>query len=314
MEPGFQQARNCSERQHCVRLQVLILCLHGSCVFDLAVSFIRAAGVHEVSERDASLTPHVLSCRIGEGWSDKKSICNKFVQNSPVTCLVWPRGREDVVFGLSDGKVKLGQLKTNKPLTMYAHPDSSYVVSLASSPDGHAVISGHLDGSIYRFTFPSDDGSHGQGIGHVQLATHSCVPYALGWGNAIAAAGNDNRVRVRGCIAAGLRSAGGLWARGAQGTECSLCVISRVGVKEYRYYKDDKSPPSTCMHKPPPLPPPLAHTFPLYLPPSLPLCTSPPSLPTCTSAPSLSPPPSLPLHLHRGGSTNPQMAAPLRDC
>ena len=111
-----------------------------------------------------------------------------------MTCLVWPKGREDIVFACANGKVKLGRLQGNKPGTMYTHPDSSYVVSLACSPDGHAVISGHLDGSIYRFMFPSDDGSHGQGIGHVQLTTHSCVPYALGWGNAIAAAGNDNRV------------------------------------------------------------------------------------------------------------------------
>ncbi|GAX77698.1 hypothetical protein CEUSTIGMA_g5141.t1 [Chlamydomonas eustigma] len=136
----------------------------------------------------------VFVYRIGEAWTDKKSICNKFPQSTPVTSLIWPRGREDVVFGLSDGKVKLGQLKTNKPLTMYAHPEGSYVVSLASSPDGHAIISGHLDGSVYKFTFPSEDGSHSQGIGHVQLITHSCVPYALGWGNAIAMAGNDCRV------------------------------------------------------------------------------------------------------------------------
>lgn len=62
------------------------------------------------------------------------------LQSSPVTCLTWPRGREDVVFGLSDGKVKLGMLKTNKPYTMYTHPDNSYVVSLASSPNGQAVV------------------------------------------------------------------------------------------------------------------------------------------------------------------------------
>ncbi len=131
--------------------------------------------------------------RIGEAWADKKSICNKFLQNVAITCLVWPRGREDVVFGLADGKVKLGMLKTNKTYTMYAHPEGSYVVSLAASPNGGAIISGHLDGSIWRFTFPADEGSGG--LGHVQLSTHSCVPYALGWGNAIAAAGNDNRVR-----------------------------------------------------------------------------------------------------------------------
>jgi hypothetical protein len=39
--------------------------------------------------------------RLGEQWTDKKSICNKFLQSSPITCLIWPRGREDVVFGLA---------------------------------------------------------------------------------------------------------------------------------------------------------------------------------------------------------------------
>ena len=58
-------------------------------------------------------------------------------------------------------------LKTNKPYTMYTHPDNSYVVSLASSPSGLAVVSGHLDGSLWRFTFPADEGSGG--LGHVQV-------------------------------------------------------------------------------------------------------------------------------------------------
>lgn len=49
-------------------------------------------------------------------------------------------------------------LKTNKPYSLYGHPEGSYVVSLAASPDGKAIISGHLDGSIYRFTFPADEG------------------------------------------------------------------------------------------------------------------------------------------------------------
>ncbi len=31
----------------------------------------------------------------------------------------------------------------------------------------------------------------------VQLVQHPCVPYALGWGACVGAAGNDNRVRVR---------------------------------------------------------------------------------------------------------------------
>lgn len=35
---------------------------------------------------------------------DKKVICNKFVQQSAVTCLIWPPD-QPIVFGLADGKV-----------------------------------------------------------------------------------------------------------------------------------------------------------------------------------------------------------------
>ena len=36
--------------------------------------------------------------------SDKKVICNKFVQQSAVTCLVWPPD-QPIIYGLADGKV-----------------------------------------------------------------------------------------------------------------------------------------------------------------------------------------------------------------
>lgn len=133
---------------------------------------------------------HFHFCR-----GEKKSICNKFPQNSSVTCLTWPAGREgDVIFGLADGKVKArapfplysfpatllpprcacravrrsahaglraalppasppqtGQLRTNKSAVKYAHPDSAYVVSVASKPDGSSVVSGHIDGATRSF-------------------------------------------------------------------------------------------------------------------------------------------------------------------
>jgi intraflagellar transport protein 172 len=131
--------------------------------------------------------------RLGTDWSEKKSICNKFVQSGPVTCICWPaQHHNEVVLGLADGKVKLGMLKTNKTYNMYAHPEGSYVVSVASSSSGGAVISGHIDGSIYKFTFPDQEG--GQGLGHCKLLQHSCTPYALAWGSSICAAGNDCRV------------------------------------------------------------------------------------------------------------------------
>lgn len=99
------------------------------------------------------------------------------------------------MFGLADGKVKLGMLKSNKTYSMYAHPEGSYVVSLASSPDGRAIISGHSDGSIYKFTFPEEEG--GPSLGYSKLIQHSCVPYALAWGQSIVAAGNDSKVSKR---------------------------------------------------------------------------------------------------------------------
>ena len=120
-------------------------------------------------------------------WKDKKSICNKFLQHSPITAMTWPKNRKnELVFGLSEGKVKVGQLKSNKSGTLYAHPDGAYCVSLASSPDGSAVCSGHVDGSIWLFNF--DDGSG------ARLCTHTCVPYALSWGNGILAAGADKKI------------------------------------------------------------------------------------------------------------------------
>lgn len=54
-------------------------------------------------------------------------------------------------YGLADGKVKVGQLRPNRPATLYA--TDSYVCAVTSSQDGTGVCSSHLDGSIYRFYF-----------------------------------------------------------------------------------------------------------------------------------------------------------------
>jgi intraflagellar transport protein 172 len=133
----------------------------------------------------------VFVYRLGLEWGDKKSICNKFPQASSVTCLCWPVGRpNDLVFGVAEGKLKVGNLKTNKSQTLYT--TDSYVVSVAASADGLGLVSGHLDGSIYRFAF--EDCGDGATPTHVRLATHSSVPYALAWGESIAACGNDCKV------------------------------------------------------------------------------------------------------------------------
>jgi len=177
----------------------------------------------------------VFVYRLGAGWDEKKSICNKFAQSGGVACLAWvPERHGDVCFGLMDGKVKLGMLKTNKTYTLYAHPDGSPVVALVASPDGRSLVSGHADGSLYLFSFPeqqvgglgvvsdervgvtqtarglTDRSSHpscfinsptnqkqqdGSGAaGCLKLAHHSCAPIVLAWGESLLATGSDCRV------------------------------------------------------------------------------------------------------------------------
>ncbi|KAG2781071.1 Intraflagellar transport protein [Phytophthora cactorum] len=127
--------------------------------------------------------------KIGLEFGDKKSICNKFPQPCSVTTLTWPSTHpNEIVFGLADGKVKVGQLRSNKPATLYA--TGSYVSRVCSNPEGTAILSAHYDGAIYRFIFDDVTG----GPTHAKLVVHSCVPYALSWGESIVAAGNDRRV------------------------------------------------------------------------------------------------------------------------
>ncbi|KAJ3413121.1 hypothetical protein HDV05_008517 [Chytridiales sp. JEL 0842] len=130
----------------------------------------------------------VFVYKLGLEWGEKKSICNKLIQTADVTCLTWPREQHNaLVFGMTDGKVRVGNLKTNKAATLYQ--TESCVVSAASSLDGNAIITGHLDGSINRFFF--DDGISGATQG--KFTMHSCTPTAIGWGESVVAAGN-NRV------------------------------------------------------------------------------------------------------------------------
>ena len=60
--------------------------------------------------------------KIGEEWGEKKVICNKFIQTSAVTCLVWP-AHGPIVVGLADGKVRSCQAKNNKASTLYQETD-----------------------------------------------------------------------------------------------------------------------------------------------------------------------------------------------
>lgn len=69
------------------------------------------------------------NCNLSTYRGEKKVICNKFPQQSAVTCLIWlSEGR--IIFGQADGKVRSANHKTNKSQTLYA--TDSYVVSLAS--------------------------------------------------------------------------------------------------------------------------------------------------------------------------------------
>ncbi|XP_056150499.1 intraflagellar transport protein 172 homolog [Lampris incognitus] len=126
--------------------------------------------------------------RIGEDWGDKKAICNKFVQTSAVTCLLWP-AEHAIVFGLVEGKVRLANTQTNKSSTIYG--TESCVISLASNMSGKGVLSGHMDGTVVRYFFDDEGTGESQG----RLLLHPCPPYALAWGaNSIMVGGCDKKV------------------------------------------------------------------------------------------------------------------------
>ncbi|XP_073712376.1 intraflagellar transport protein 172 homolog [Misgurnus anguillicaudatus] len=126
--------------------------------------------------------------KIGEEWGDKKVICNKFIQTSAVTCLVWP-SEHLIIFGLAEGKVRQANTKTSKSSTIYG--TDSYVVSLATNVSGKGILSGHADGTVVRYFFDDEGSGESQG----KLLTHACPPYALAWGtNSIVVAGCDKKI------------------------------------------------------------------------------------------------------------------------
>eukprot|EP00842_Homolaphlyctis_polyrhiza_P007089 jgi/Hompol1/96/HPOL_004489-RA len=140
----------------------------------------------ETGERKDRFSTKPADPKLGLDWGEKKSICNKFIQNCEITCLCWPiEQHHALVFGLADGKVRIGNLKSNKAATLYQ--TDSMVVSAVSSIDGNAVMTGHLDGTINRFFF--DDGISGASQG--KFAMHKCPPTILLWGESVVAAGSD---------------------------------------------------------------------------------------------------------------------------
>ncbi|XP_066261495.1 intraflagellar transport protein 172 homolog [Euwallacea similis] len=130
--------------------------------------------------------------KIGEKWGDKKAICNKFPQPSPVTCVLWLLSGI-IICGLQDGKVRALQVKSNKSHSLFA--SDSLVVSLASNSKGTGFLSGHIDGNIIRFFVVNDPDNDSEAQGRAAL--HSVPPFALTWPQGhIFAAGCDKRVCV----------------------------------------------------------------------------------------------------------------------
>ncbi|KAM9496806.1 intraflagellar transport protein 172 homolog [Clarias gariepinus] len=130
----------------------------------------------------------VFVYKIGAEWGDKKVICNKFVQTSAVTCLLWP-AENSIVFGIAEGKIRVANTKNNKSSSIYG--TESYVVSLTSNVSGKGILSGHADGTVVRYFFDDEGSGESQG----KLLTHPCPPYALAWGSSsIIVAGCDKKI------------------------------------------------------------------------------------------------------------------------
>jgi intraflagellar transport protein 172 len=133
----------------------------------------------------------VFIYKLGTDWADKKCICNKFQQSSSVTAITWPsKHPNEVVFALAEGRVKVGQLKSNKAATLFQ--SESYVVSLCQGMDGNSVLSGHLDGTVNRFIFATETSA--PVTARIARIT-GCVPYALSAGATVCVAGSDRIVR-----------------------------------------------------------------------------------------------------------------------
>lgn len=101
--------------------------------------------------------------------------------------MCWPVGQSNgFVFGLADGKVRVGSLKTNKAATLYQADTAA--ISLTSHYQGTAIATGHIDGSIYKFFFEDQAVGSSQG----KLCTHNSTPHLLAWGVQLVVVGTDN--------------------------------------------------------------------------------------------------------------------------
>eukprot|EP00557_Chaetoceros_sp_GSL56_P012269 CAMPEP_0176476364 /NCGR_PEP_ID=MMETSP0200_2-20121128/11_1 /TAXON_ID=947934 /ORGANISM="Chaetoceros sp., Strain GSL56" /LENGTH=694 /DNA_ID=CAMNT_0017872025 /DNA_START=1955 /DNA_END=4036 /DNA_ORIENTATION=+ len=117
-------------------------------------------------------------------WQGKKSIVNKFPESAAIVSIVWPPNiASQCVYALSNGKIKVGNLRTNKSHILYAV--DSFTVSLAMKANGTELLSGHGDGSIYKFRFPTVS----QESSYDKLFHSSQTPLLLVWISSICVGG-----------------------------------------------------------------------------------------------------------------------------
>eukprot|EP01105_Mastigella_eilhardi_P013040 TRINITY_DN2967_c0_g1_i2.p1 TRINITY_DN2967_c0_g1~~TRINITY_DN2967_c0_g1_i2.p1 ORF type:complete len:926 (-),score=269.09 TRINITY_DN2967_c0_g1_i2:2602-5379(-) len=119
-------------------------------------------------------------------FGEKKTICNKFVVQSPVTAIAWGARQDDVVFGTAEGKVRVGHLRSNKMETLYN--GNSHVCAIAGCPDRSKLVVGHLDGVLTLLSYV------GGSLQKEKLGKHTSVPTAIAYGEHVAVGGNDQEV------------------------------------------------------------------------------------------------------------------------
>lgn len=118
-------------------------------------------------------------------WNGKKSIVNKFLESAAIVSIVWPASSSSqCVYALMNGKIKVGNLRSNKSHILYTVESSTLCLALNSN--GSELISGHGDGSIYKFTFPTIS----QESTCVKLLQTSQPPVFLIWNSSICVGGN----------------------------------------------------------------------------------------------------------------------------
>ena len=122
-------------------------------------------------------------------WCGKKSICNKFLEASPIVSVAWHDGNpSQCVYVLMEGKIKIGHLNSNQSQLLYSI--DSCTVSFAVSTSGSELLSGHIDGSIFKFRFQTKTTK----ASCSKIIQHSHPPYLLSWGKSICVTDHCNNL------------------------------------------------------------------------------------------------------------------------